>query len=196
MNTLEDLNKKMVEEWQQTLSDDLLEKCVDRAVSGSGWTAAGARQNFAIKIYPLIQDQELKQRVDNILIKLSKENMDAVYVCAKHNLPGIREVILKLIEKHSQPITWDNYFSFGWLNESIKECPMKEAEFFLVNQLEWVKKIWSELTKIFNNPPIDIADFQEWQKYYCIYSSAIAALEAINPKLASDYAKQLVMPKM
>ena len=188
-------NKSEVTEKWSVLSDEELENEIAKSIAGTAWTSSSAHWQFVNRVYPTIQDMHLQKRVCETLLRIaSNESFPegdadlcsrAAYVSSKLKLPGSKEILRKMIEKVGNPslITWPVYFH--WLNDSVKELTIHEAEPFLVRQLEALPKNWLNFVK----DPRNTQDPKVQQ--YWAYTSAYNALKVINKELAEIYGNNL-----
>ena len=186
--------KEMISTWK-SMAPDVLRQQVIETILGQGWTSSGSHWMFVMEVYPLIDDAELKFRVDTILLdKASKIAFDAealeisgraIYACAKLSLPRAREVILKLVEKVGDPVMFKYPLYLSWLNQAIKELPIANTESFLVKQLDAIPSTWFDYV---SNP--QNAQDSNFHKYWA-FVSAHGALKLINANLATFYGEKL-----
>ncbi len=175
-----DLRKlgEIVMQWKDLPYDKLVRE-ID-AISGSGnhW-------EFVRTVYPLIQDPETKQKVNETLLKIAEEyscpssffdlRMRAVYLCAKLKLPGIEKIILNYLRTLEDPANIKNRPpSLGFLNTAIRDLRIEEASDFLIKELNVFLSL----------------DDSERERYWHL-TGALYALDVIKPELADYYRSRI-----
>ncbi|MCL5879075.1 MAG: hypothetical protein M1428_04685 [Deltaproteobacteria bacterium] len=185
--------QKLIKSWPE-LSNKSLEEEIIFAIEGIPMQALRI-DNFVSNIYPSIEGPELRSRVDEILLKLaSAGHYRVANVCAKLQLNGTKEIIIRSIKKINNLKSFKDNQHITSINDSIKELQLKDAEGFLIKELEWIKKKWVELSEEQKKPSHTIKIDQEFRKHYAVFITALPALEVLNPGLASQYEKELQLP--
>ena len=163
--------RKSIKSWSG-ISDSSLEEEIIFAIEGIPMQALNI-DDFVSNIYPSIENPELRNRIDRILLKLASEgHYRMANVCAKLKLNGTKEIILRSIKKIKNLKSFVDNQHIASINNSIKEMQLKEAEGFLIKELEWIKKKWFELSEEQKKPSHTIKIDQEFKKHYTVFITA------------------------
>ncbi|MDD2852642.1 MAG: hypothetical protein PHY09_12200 [Desulfuromonadaceae bacterium] len=184
---------EMLDKWKSLSDDDLLNEVATELV-GTGWNSSGSHFTFVNELYPSIQDDTLRHRVVNALFAMAEpaqfdENAmekcgRALYACAKLKIPGTQEKLAAILQRIKDPSDMSYSTLIHWVNDALQDCPIPEAEKYLVKQLESVPEGWSDLI---SSP--ELPYLQRGQ--YVTFLTAHKALNSISKKLADKFAKIL-----
>ena len=183
----------MLDQWKSIPDDDLMNE-VSTELVGTGWNSSSSHFTFVMELYPSIQDDYLRQRVVNALFtvaepaQFNENTMEkcgrALYVCAKLKIPGTQEKLAAILQRIKDPSDMSYSTLIHWVNDALQDCPIPEAEKYLVNQLESVPKEWSDLI---SSPQLPYLK----RVQYMTLLTAHKALNSISKKLADKFAKIL-----
>lgn len=184
---------EMLDKWKSLPDDDLINDVATELV-GTGWNSSGSHFTFVNELYPSIQDDTLRQRVVNALFAMAEpaqfdENAmekcgRALYACAKLKIPGTQEKLAAILRRIKDPSDMSYSTLIHWVNDALQDCPIPEAEKYLVKQLESVPDGWSDLI---SSPQLPY--LQKGQ--YVTFLTAHKALNCISKSFADKFAKIL-----
>ena len=138
----------------KTLNKASLRTELKRVIAGTGMSASTQFSKFVPEYYTLITDNELKKRINDILMELMGDingiGDRVIYICMELQLSSAKDIILhiinnsdhlfKAIKKAIKQEQWDPYIAYiRALNIYIDKFHMKEANNFLVNQISFIK---------------------------------------------------------
>jgi hypothetical protein len=177
------------------LSDDELTDDIGKALQGgSGWIPHGAHWAFASDVYVKITDAELKARVDRALVRLAtdlREDLDvaersclAIELCARLKVSGVRDAMVDVLSRIGDATTINLAIQYQSINHALLDCPVPEAERFLLKQLDELPDTWFQFVSDLNNAPDP-----RFQRYFAA-GMAYEALKKINPQAARRYASK------
>jgi len=188
-----DLLKKL-ENWS-SMDDDSLRTQIEIELIGSGWTSSASHFAFVRELYINITDDTLRNRVDNILLAMTEPEylasgaMDAcgraLYVCVNLKLPNYKAHFIKLINSIDDPNDLSVRHIVNWINIILKDCPVSEAEEYLVKQMDVVPL---NIVELLSNPTK--LDYQERNR---LTESLVthSVLKLVNSQLADKFSKIL-----
>lgn len=184
---------EMLERWRSLPDDELLNEVATELV-GAGWNSSTSHFTFVNELYPSIQDDSLRLRVVNALFTMAEpaqfdENAmekcgRALYAGAKLKIPGTRKKLAAVLQRIKDPGDISYSTLIHWVNDALQDCPIPEAENYLVKQLESVPVEWSDLI---SSPQLPYLQKQQFMTFL----TAHKALNSISKKLADKFAKIL-----
>lgn len=97
---------RMLKKWE-SLSDEELSTEVKTELFGTGWNSSTSHFTFVRDLYPSIESEMLRKRVDRVLLslmdpRLSVDNDMALYACSHLNVPGTVEAYQELVRQVRQ----------------------------------------------------------------------------------------------
>ena len=185
----------MIGEWIShwgNLSDHELEEQITNSIADpGGWSAWEQTMKFIPDIYNQIVNDNLKKRVNQILLRLTDNphgwvGERAIYVCSEIPIEGIREKLIYILQTvHEILMTIDiakkvedciNEISYIMqLNIAIGKLKISQGKDFLLKQLAPLKRTAP--------PPLT----KEYYLYHMSAKSALQALRNIDPDLVKEY---------
>ncbi len=177
--------------WDNLSDNELKEQIINSIADPSGMSAWAQTISFVPDIYNHISNDNLRKRVNQILLQLIDDTHGwvgerAIYICSEIPLEGIREKLINILQSvqdifRSIDITTKledctNEFSYIMqLNIAIGKLQISEGKDFLLKQLIPLKKTAP--------PPLT----KEYYLYHMSAKSALKALRKIDPDLVKEY---------
>jgi hypothetical protein len=180
-----------VSDWDNLNDNELREQIINSISDPGGWSSWEQTIRFIPGIYNQISNDNLKKRVNKILLQLTDDvhtwvGERAIYICSEIPLEGIREKLINILQ------TVQNIFKsidvvkkledcmneisyIMQLNIAIGKLQINEGKDFLLKQLTPLKKPAP--------PPLT----KEYYLYHMSAKSALKALREINPELVKEY---------